>query len=123
MSTDLIGWETLKKIDFQKRFDEGLAAQESAEFGVQEIKIRLETMKDGPSKQMIWGSLDTLMALWKLQRVQMIWINALREGMMEMEARIEKLGQIWELLVSNSAHNLPFHPFFISYMGDINSIK
>ncbi len=90
MSIDLIGWETLKKIDFQRRFDESLASQETMESNVQVIKAHSETMKDSFSKQMILGSLDTLMALWKLQRVQMIWINALREGMMEIESRLDK---------------------------------
>lgn len=91
MSDDLISWETLKKINFQKRFDESLAAQESMESNVQVIKAHLEAMKDGPSKGIILQSLDTMMALWKLQRVQMIWINALREGLMQIESRFEKL--------------------------------
>jgi len=93
MSVDLIGWETLKKIDFQKRLDENLASQELAESGVQEIKIRLEAMEDGFGKEMILKSLDTIMAFSELHRVQIIWINALKEGMMEIESRFDKLDQ------------------------------
>ena len=92
MSTDLIGWETLKKINFQRRFDQSLASQESMESHAQVIKIQLEIMKDGPSKEMIFQSLDAMMALWKLQRIQIIWINALREGLMEIESRLDELG-------------------------------
>lgn len=91
MSTDLIGWETLKKIDFQRRLDQSLAEQESMETQIQEIKAHLEALKDGPSKGIILQSLDTMMALWKLQRIQIIWINALREGMMGIESRLDEL--------------------------------
>ena len=93
MSDDLIGWETLKKINFQKKLDEFLASQEIAESNVQEIKIHLELMEDGFTKKMIIGSLDLIMDFLKLQRIQVIWINALKEGMMEIESRFDKLEQ------------------------------
>ena len=93
LSTDLIGWETLKNINFQRRFDQSLAEQESMDSHAQAIKAHLETMKDGPSKGIILQSLDTMVAFIKLQRVQMIWINALREGMMGIESRLDKLDQ------------------------------
>lgn len=58
---------------------------------IQVIKAHLETMKDGPSKQMILDSLDAIVIFWRLQRIQIIWINALREGMMEFESRLDEL--------------------------------
>ena len=58
---------------------------------VQAIKAHLEAMKDGPSKEMILDSLDTIVIFWKLQRIQIIWINALREGLMEIESRLDEL--------------------------------
>ena len=76
MSVDLIGWETLKTIDFQKNLIKNLASQESAESGVQEIKIRLELLENSFGKEVIFKSLDTIMDFIKLQRIQIIWINA-----------------------------------------------
>jgi len=93
MSVDFIGWETLKKIDFKKNLDKFLASQESVESAVQKIKIRLEQMEDGFGKEMIFFSLDALMGYLELQRIQIIWINALIEGMMEIESRFDKLDQ------------------------------
>lgn len=91
MSVDIIGWESLKRIDFRKRLDQMLAEQEFIESSLEEMKIRLETMEDGFSKEMILKSLDSIMGFFELQRAQIIWINALREGMMEFESRLEKL--------------------------------
>ena len=91
MSDDVIGWETLKTIDFRRRLDRSLADQESIEESIQEIKIHLETMEDGFGKKMITKSLDTIMDLMSGFRVQIIWINALREGLMEVERRLDRL--------------------------------
>ena len=33
------------------------------------------------------------MAFFKLQRIQIIWINALREGLMEIESKLDRLEQ------------------------------
>ncbi len=93
MSDDIIGWETLKRIDFRKRLDQSLADQEFIESNLKEMKIRLEPMEDGLTKDMIFASLSTIMDFFKLQRTQIIWINALREGMMEIESRFDELDQ------------------------------
>jgi len=89
MSDDVIGWETLKIMDFRKKLDFMLADQETVEASAQEIKSRLEAMEEGFSKEMILKSLDSIMGFFELQRVQIIWINALREGLMQIEKRLD----------------------------------
>ena len=91
LSDDVIGWETLKRINFRKKLDVMLADQETVEASLHEIITRLETMEEGFSKEMIIKSLEAMMGFFELQRVQLILINALREGLMEIESRLDKL--------------------------------
>ncbi|TFH16738.1 hypothetical protein E4H04_06155 [Candidatus Bathyarchaeota archaeon] len=91
MSNDIIGWYSLKKIDLRKKMDQQLAIKESMEAGLQEIKDKLKPMEEGFSKNLIITSLESIYDLIELQRVQVIWINALKEGLMEIEQRLDNL--------------------------------
>lgn len=91
MSVDIIGWETMKRIDLMQRLDYMLAGQETVENSAEQIKILLEAMDDGFSKEMISKSVDIFLDFMKFQREQIIWIKALKDGMMEIESRLDNV--------------------------------
>ena len=91
MSVDLIGWETLKKLDFIKRLDNMLAASEQLEDIAKEFEPHLEKIEDDNLKTAIKAPGLVLMTFMQLQRDQIIWVNAMIEGMIKIEDRLDRL--------------------------------
>ncbi len=87
----MLGWETLKRLDFRKRLDLMLAGIEQMEDTTKEFEPTFEKIKDDQLKTGLRNCGEAIMSFIKFQREQVIWINALREGMIKFEDRLDKL--------------------------------
>ena len=91
MSEDLIGWETLKRIDLRKNLDLMLSILEEQEDDSKKFKMELEKMEDSHLKLLIITSQKTSTHIMTLARNQIIYINAMVEGLREIESRLDKI--------------------------------
>ena len=91
MSDDVISWYIFKGIDLRKNLDQDLANFEKLERSLVEINKVLELTTDGVTKDVLIMLLDILMAFKESQRTQIIWINSLKEGLIQIEERLDNL--------------------------------
>lgn len=89
MSDDYVGWYKFKNFNLRKIMDTDTAARENSERLRQKI-IDFEN-QGKPIDSIIKTLMDWIDGLDTAHRYHLIWINALREGMLEIEQRLDKL--------------------------------
>ena len=89
MSEDIIGWSELKRINIRERIDRGAELKENADRSRTEYwNLIKEQGSNNPLRDTLVDSLD---AIYLATRMNLIYISALREGMIQVEQRLSKI--------------------------------
>ena len=88
MEDDIVGWYEFKKYELRRLIDIMDSTEEKVEIFRQQMK---ENEKRGYKlREMDQAFFDQLDAIHNVIRLQTIWINALREGLIEIEDKLNK---------------------------------